>query len=293
MHPANYTSVIAVRHKKPEAELGRVASNALLEINKHEIIALRLYHELLQQVQGKLRAAGGVRLNHDRTGGDARRRNGEEAAQARQYLTPLRGLSVTKSEISGTKLAVFFIALVLHAAILGWVSLSAPRANPARPAEPMSVSLLASAPTTSRATLPVVSQPAVKKSASQERVVAADEPSPHEVTAASATESAPAVLPQTEALTPVRFDAAYLRNPAPGYPLLSRRLGEQGRVLLRVMVHADGSAMSVEIEAGSGYPRLDQAARETVRQWRFIPARQGDNAVNSGVIIPIDFSLKG
>ncbi len=203
-------------------------------------------------------------------------------------------------KLSATQLAAFLIAVAAHAAVLGWVSQYSPRANPVRPAEPMMVSLLESAPPASR-NAPPVSQPPVEKpapAALQEHAVVPDAPSPSVAPAPAATqvpavEAAPAALPLAEALTPARGDAAYLRNPAPSYPLLSRRLGERGRVLLRVLVHADGSAMNVEIETGSGYSRLDQAARETVRQWRFIPARQGAQAVNSWVIIPIDFSLKG
>ncbi len=221
------------------------------------------------------------------------------------------------SRLSATQLAAFLIAVAAHAAVLGWVSQYSPRANPVRPAEPMTVSLLVAEPPAPRdapkagnplsakadtelTPLPV-SQPPVKQpspAAPQERAVTPDDPSPSVAPAATATPvpaaaAAPAALPLAEALTPARGDAAYLRNPAPSYPLLSRRLGERGRVLLRVQVHADGSAMSVEIASGSGYARLDQAARETVRQWRFIPAMQGDQAVNSWVIIPIDFSLKG
>ncbi|WP_347248979.1 energy transducer TonB [Zoogloea sp.] len=94
------------------------------------------------------------------------------------------------------------------------------------------------------------------------------------------------------ATTAPRFDAAYLSNPVPEYPRLSRRMGEEGRVMLRVLVGADGKPMEVSIAKSSGYTRLDDVARETVlRSWRFIPARQGDQAVAGTVRVPIDFSL--
>ncbi|MBI2312457.1 MAG: TonB family protein [Betaproteobacteria bacterium] len=86
-------------------------------------------------------------------------------------------------------------------------------------------------------------------------------------------------------LVPPRFDAAYLRNPAPPYPALSRRLGEQGKVLLRVFVGADGRPQQVEIRTSSSSARLDRAAKEAVGQWRFVPARQGDQAVGGWVIV--------
>jgi protein TonB len=91
---------------------------------------------------------------------------------------------------------------------------------------------------------------------------------------------------------PPRFDADYLDNPAPAYPALSRRMGEQGRVLLRVYVLADGNAGQVEIRESSGYERLDRAARDTVARWRFVPARQGDKAVAGWVLVPVSFSLR-
>ncbi len=100
---------------------------------------------------------------------------------------------------------------------------------------------------------------------------------------------APAAVPP-ETVAP-RFDAAYLDNPAPAYPPLARRAGEQGRVLLRVHVTADGLADDVQVRESSGFPRLDTAAQETVRRWRFVPARQGDRQVAAWVIVPINFAL--
>ena len=89
-----------------------------------------------------------------------------------------------------------------------------------------------------------------------------------------------------------RFDADYLDNPAPAYPPLSRRMGEHGRVLLRVHVTPDGIAAQVEIRESSGFERLDKAARDTVQRWRFVPARQGDRGVAAWVLVPISFSLR-
>jgi protein TonB len=93
-------------------------------------------------------------------------------------------------------------------------------------------------------------------------------------------------------VVPPRFDADYLDNPAPAYPSLSRRLGEEGRVLLRVFVDPDGSAARVEVRDSSGFERLDKVARDTVGRWRFVPARQGDKAVGAWVLVPISFSLR-
>lgn len=98
--------------------------------------------------------------------------------------------------------------------------------------------------------------------------------------------------PAVEAVTQARFDADYLRNPAPHYPPLSKRLGEEGKVILRVAVNPQGAADGVEIKTSSGSQRLDDAALNTVRTWKFIPAKRGDVAVPSWVLVPIIFKLE-
>lgn len=89
-----------------------------------------------------------------------------------------------------------------------------------------------------------------------------------------------------------RFDADYLLNPKPPYPALSRRMGEEGRVVLRVHVRADGTVGDVQLHASSGSARLDQSALGTVPRWKFVPARRGDEAVAAWVLVPIAFSLR-
>jgi periplasmic protein TonB len=88
-----------------------------------------------------------------------------------------------------------------------------------------------------------------------------------------------------------RFGAAYLNNPAPVYPPIAKRLGEQGRVLLRVLVSPDGMAKEVSLHSSSGSESLDEAAIRAVRRWRFVPAKQGNNAVTAWVQVPIVFKL--
>ena len=120
-----------------------------------------------------------------------------------------------------------------------------------------------------------------------------------ETAAAEAPPSAPPAPPPVPASSaaalavgsPPRFDAVYLNNPRPAYPALSRRLGEQGRVLLRVLVSGEGRAREVQVKEGSGFVRLDQAARAAVAGWRFVPARQGGDPVEAWVLVPISFSL--
>ena len=89
-----------------------------------------------------------------------------------------------------------------------------------------------------------------------------------------------------------RFDAAYLDNPVPAYPRLSRRKNEHSRVLLRVRVTPEGTAGEVRVHETSGHRRLDEAARNTVARWRFVPAKRGETAIASWVIVPIEFKLE-
>jgi protein TonB len=92
--------------------------------------------------------------------------------------------------------------------------------------------------------------------------------------------------------TPASFDAAYLDNPRPAYPAVSRQEGEQGTVVLKVHVLPTGLADQVELDKSSGFDRLDKAARSTVARWRFTPARQGERPIAAWVQVPIDFYLK-
>jgi protein TonB len=105
------------------------------------------------------------------------------------------------------------------------------------------------------------------------------------------TPSAPAASTHNEAVVQPRFDADYLNNPAPEYPRASRSLSEEGRVLLRVQVGEDGRALQVLLDTSSGFARLDRAAREAVARWRFVPARQGQQAVTGWVKVPVVFEL--
>lgn len=92
-------------------------------------------------------------------------------------------------------------------------------------------------------------------------------------------------------VVPPRFDAAYLNNPSPSYPALSRRNGEAGKVMLRVQVSSDGRPQQIELQRSSGYSRLDDAAMAAVRQWRFIPAKRGDENLTEWVLVPLVFKL--
>lgn len=107
--------------------------------------------------------------------------------------------------------------------------------------------------------------------------------------ATPAASAAPAPVP----VTAPRFDAAYLNNPRPAYPLAARKLGEEGTVMLHVRVSAEGMPARIEVRTSSGSERLDEAARSAVMQWRFVPARQGDQPVAAWVLVPLVFRMDG
>lgn len=128
---------------------------------------------------------------------------------------------------------------------------------------------------------------------SQPAVFSAPAPAPITAPPATAAVAAPAVSNAPPAtVSPARFDAAYLNNPEPKYPPLSRRLGEEGKVLLRVRVSPDGKAAAVDLEKSSNFVRLDEAARQAVAHWRFVPAKRGEEAIETTIIIPLVFRLE-
>lgn len=86
--------------------------------------------------------------------------------------------------------------------------------------------------------------------------------------------------------------ANFLLNPPPSYPKQSRRLGEQGRVVLAVEIDINGAASQAMISMSSGYPRLDRVALETVLKWRFIAGKKDGIHQKMWVNIPINFVLE-
>lgn len=94
-------------------------------------------------------------------------------------------------------------------------------------------------------------------------------------------------------VTPPRTDASQLNNPAPAYPAASRRLGEQGKVVFDVYILPDGTVGEIKLKRSSGYSRLDDAALDAVKRWRYVPAHRGSEAIPYWYVQPISFSLGG
>lgn len=145
------------------------------------------------------------------------------------------------------------------------------RANPAAPPPAPS--------TPSQRTL--TAPPAEPATRVREELVAT---TPH-VAAAAAPE------PSSAPVVPPRTDAAHLNNPAPAYPAMARRFGEEGRVLFDVYILADGRVGEIKLKRSSGSRLLDQAALEAVRRWRYVPAHRGSEPIPYWYVQPITFSL--
>lgn len=103
---------------------------------------------------------------------------------------------------------------------------------------------------------------------------------------------APAAPPEPPKVQLPSTDADYLQNPRPVYPPVSKRLGEQGKVLLRVLIGADGTAQDAQVRTSSGYDRLDQAALQTVLKWRYVPGKRGGVPEAMWFNVPIHFVLE-
>jgi TonB family protein len=83
----------------------------------------------------------------------------------------------------------------------------------------------------------------------------------------------------------------YKINPKPRYPMIARRSGYQGVVLLRVWVMENGKVGKIELERSSGYEMLDQSAIDAVKGWVFIPGKKNGVPISSWVMVPIKFQL--
>ena len=160
---------------------------------------------------------------------------------------------------------------------------SAPAAGPAMPAR----RLEASAPTVALLALANDGPPAagLASPGSQSRSTEVGGPAPV------------AAVGRPEPTLPTRIEqplvaAEYLRITKEAYPALSQRLGEQGRVVVRILIGADGKAQRAEISQSSGFERLDKAALAWVLRWRYQPGRRGDAPEAMWTTAPFTFAIE-
>jgi periplasmic protein TonB len=129
----------------------------------------------------------------------------------------------------------------------------------------------------------------------------AAEPSPAAPTAVAAaptsatagsTLNAPPAPPAPPKITQPSTDADYLNNARPQYPPLSKRLNEQGKVVVRALIGTDGTASQASIKTSSGFDRLDQAALATVLKWRYVPGKRGGVPEAMWFDVPVNWVLQ-
>lgn len=84
-----------------------------------------------------------------------------------------------------------------------------------------------------------------------------------------------------------------LYNPKPNYPLLSRKLREQGLVMIKLCVNQSGFVDQASISKSSGFQGLDKSALTTLSQWRFLPITSNAQHSSQCFQAPIHFSLEG
>lgn len=128
----------------------------------------------------------------------------------------------------------------------------------------------------------------IPKAPPSERAVKAPEPEP--IPVQPAAEPQPVQVEQAPVIPP-SADAGQLNNPAPAYPSLSRRLREEGVVLLEILIKADGTVSEIKLKKSSGHKRLDDTAAKAVAKWRYQPATQGGMAIDYWYEQPVEFAL--
>ncbi len=162
--------------------------------------------------------------------------------------------------------------------------------TPAKPtAKPVPAKPVKQPPRQTQVKQTVPAKPAVT---APSKVTAAATPAVNTPTPSTTAKPSPsAAQPATPTVQLPLSDAAGLNNKPPMYPKMSRKLKEQGRVILLLLVKADGTVAEVRIQRSSGFNRLDQAALNAVKRWTFIPAKQQGQAIDYWYEMPLNFTL--
>lgn len=200
------------------------------------------------------------------------------------------------------KLAGLLLVAALHAAAL-WGLWSHRLLPPPREAMTLFVNFIA--PPAPKAEVPAMPPPprprAVEQLQPRQLVAAAPVLSPAEYVAAPPPQPAPVIeappAPVPKPVGPVTLDfelsVSCPERAAPGYPLLSRRMGEAGTTVLRVELDEQGQVAAARIATGSGFARLDEAALAAVKTWRCNPAQRNGVPVRAVALQPFKFVLQG
>nr|WP_315848068.1 TonB family protein [uncultured Rhodoferax sp.] len=162
-----------------------------------------------------------------------------------------------------------------------------PKAVTPKPVQPTPAPAVAPQPTP----VPLAIAPSAAAPEASAAAPTAVAPAPASTNAGSKANAPPAPPAPPKVELP-SSDAAYLNNPLPAYPSMSKRLGEQGKVVVRVLISPDGQASQASVKTSSGSDRLDQAAVTTVLKWRYVPGKRGGVPEAMWFDVPVNWTLQ-
>ncbi len=185
---------------------------------------------------------------------------------------------------------VGILVIALHAVLIYFIAASLGIVEMPNLAKPMEAVIIDSPATEQsepvKVIKPELEQPQIETPPLEDTIpeieVPTDEPAPAAITAE--TSPAPPVGETANMQVNRRVD--------PVYPPASRRAGEEGTGVFRVLVDANGRPQEVTVLKSSGFPRLDEAAVTAIRKWVFKPAMQSGQAMQSWTKVQVKFELK-
>ena len=188
---------------------------------------------------------------------------------------------------SGPALAVIGI----HVAIIYILSVSMGVVEIPKFAAPLQAIMIPDAPETKPEPVPLVKpdidlqqpvdEPLPQVAVDEPIAPPADNPMPASENAIAATSAG---APSQDLKTSARVE--------PTYPPVSRRMGEEGQVRLKVLVDEKGRPKEILVAQGSGFPRLDEAAKQAVSKWKFVAATNAGTPIQAWTQVAVTFKLQ-
>lgn len=165
------------------------------------------------------------------------------------------------------------------------ISFIAPPAPPktSAPATPKTVPVARPTPAVAAPPPPLVSAPAAPSITPPAQAATAAVP--------AMLASAPAAASPAPAPPRMASSVEYLRPPQPVYPAISRRIGESGLVVLRILIGETGQPEQVTVQKSSGFANLDEAGRQAALRALFKPHMEDGKPVAVFVLVPLNFQL--
>lgn len=139
--------------------------------------------------------------------------------------------------------------------------------------------------------MPFVPVPVVQVVVQQSNAISVTHTPPPVAPAPVQAAAAPAAAPVAAGPKTITSGVDFIQAPQPVYPQMSRKMGEQGKVVLRILVNEKGLPSQVSVQSSSGSTRLDEAGRQAVLRALFKPYIEDGRAVSVYVIFPLNFEL--